>query len=288
MDRKTHAWDASAAQAPAGTADIFPVVVLYKCRCADAASWRTLVRPGRFPAFMVYDNSPSTYAADVSALPAGAVYVRDEANGGLSKAYNCAARYARQRGYRRLLLLDQDTVFDAGAAEVYASADRSVPLWAAQLHTASGQPFSPVSLRGLRPRGVSLPAGRYSLADYAAVNSGLCVDLSCFFAAGGYNEAVRLDFADFQFLRRLRRVAGGMEVLPVRALQDFSNDATDVEALLARYRLYLESARACERRGLCERFRHFADVGLHALALFRRTRRLKFISLWFKSFVLEI
>lgn len=267
--------------------DILPVMVLYKCRCTEAAAYRTLIRTGGFREFVVYDNSPYSYRENGSDLPSGAVYVRDGNNGGLSKAYNHAAAYAREKGYSRLLLLDQDTVFDKDAAGIYAVADRSVSLWAPCMTTVKGSPFSPVYIRGLRYKPVVLSPGRYSLKDYYVVNSGMCVSMEAFFQAGGYNGAVLLDFADFQFLSRLRKQSPDFELLPVRALQDFSNDETDSRVLLARYRLYLESARHCEWSLFSERLRHSTDVFLHTLSLFLRTRCPEFFSLWIKKYVFK-
>jgi len=268
--------------------DILPVIVLYKCRCTAAASYSTLIKAGGFREFIVYDNSPHSYRENRSGLPPGAVYVCDENNGGLSKAYNRAAAYAREKGYSRLLLLDQDTVFGKDAARLYAGADRSLSLWVPCMTTVKGNPFSPVYIRGLRYKPAVLPSGRYSLRDYYAVNSGMCVSLEAFFLAGGYNEAVLLDFADFQFLSRLRKISPDFELLPVKALQDFSNDETDRGVLLARFRLYLESARHCEWTLFSERLRHSMDVFLHTLSLSVRTRYSGFFSLWIKKYIFRL
>lgn len=267
--------------------DIFPVIVVYRCRCGETRSYRTLVRPGGFRSFMVYDNSPASFPGGADGLPEGAVYVRDEGNGGLSKAYNFAAAYAREHGYGRLLLLDQDTAFAPGAADAYAEADRSVSLWAPSIHTADGAPFSPGDVRGWRVKAVSLPAGHYSLRCYYPVNSGMCVSLDVFHRAGGYKEDVRLDFADYQFLQRLRRVDARFLLLPAKAEQDFSGDESDAGKLLSRFRLYLDSARACECESLAARLSLACTVGLHTLSLFRRTRKRAFLKLWLIKYILR-
>lgn len=276
-----------AACANRGLDDIFPVIVVYRCRCADARSYRTLVRPAGFAAFMVYDNSPASFPAGADGLPEGAVYVRDEGNGGLSKAYNIAAAYAREHGYARLLLLDQDTAFAPAAPAVYAAADRAMPLWAPSVRTADGRAFSPGDVRGWRIRAVSLPAGRYSLHHYYPVNSGMCVSLDAFRRAGGYNEAVRLDFADYQFLQRLRRVDSRFLLLPTEAEQDFSGDEHDAGKQLSRFRLYLDSALACECESFAGRFSLACTVCLHALSLFRRTHEPVFLKLWLIKYILR-
>lgn len=268
-------------------ADIFPVIVVYQCRCGEARSYQTLVRPAGFAAFMVYDNSPASFPSGADGLPQGVVYVRDEGNGGLSKAYNVAAAYASEHGYARLLLLDQDTAFAPGAAQAYAAADRSVPLWAPSVRTADGRAFSPGNVRGWRIKAVSLLAGHYSLHHYYPVNSGMCVSLDVFHRAGGYNETVRLDFADYQFLQRLRRVDAHFLLLPTEAVQDFSDDERDAGKLLSRFRLYLDSALACECETLVGRLSLACTVCLHTLSLFRRTHKRDFLKIWLIKYILR-
>lgn len=275
------------AERQGAVADLFPVIVVYCCKCTDARSYQTLVRPGGFREWMVYDNSPSSFQVDGNALPAGCVYVRDEANGGLSKAYNHAAAYAWERGYARLLLLDQDTAFAPDAVTAYAAADRSVPLWAPLVQTEGGAAFSPGDVRGWRIKAVSLSAGLYSLRDYYPVNSGMCVSLEAFRRAGGYNATVRLDFADYQFLQRLRKVDARFLLLPATALQDFSGNEQDADKLLARFRLYLDSACACTFDACSARLAHACAVSLHALSLFRKTRRWAFLKLWLIKYILR-
>lgn len=269
------------------TNDIFPVIVTYKCSGRAARAYRTLVAPAGFREFMVYDNSPASFPVGKSDLPPRAVYVRDTGNGGLSKAYNHAAAYARQRGYKRLLLLDQDTEFAPDAPAAYAAADRRIALWAPSVETVKGMPFSPGRARGWRVKAASLRPGVHSLHDYLPVNSGMCVDLEAFKAAGGYNEAVRLDFADYQFLRRLRGRTSTFALLPTVARQDFSGDEKDASALLDRFRLYLDSASHCESSTRSERLKLSYAVCLHALSLFRRTRKRIFLKLWLVKFVFQ-
>ena len=83
---------------------ILPVIVLYKIRLSDAASFRTLLQQHGVEEFVVYDNSPADFTQeDVERNHPKAVYVRDVQNSGLPKAYNLAAEVAQQRGFSRLL-----------------------------------------------------------------------------------------------------------------------------------------------------------------------------------------
>lgn len=76
---------------------IFPIIVIYKVQLDESISYQSLVRPNQFAEFLVYDNSPASYQQNEAALPAGAIYVRNTNNGGLSEAYNQGAEIARER-----------------------------------------------------------------------------------------------------------------------------------------------------------------------------------------------
>lgn len=267
--------------------NIFPVIVIYKCRLQEALSYQTLLASGDFTAFMVYDNSPADYMVPQEEIPTGAVYVRDEDNGGLSRAYNCAAEYASKSGYSRLLLLDQDTSFPPEASQVYASADRDIPLWLPRVQTVSGADFSPCYVGGWCVKGICLAPGMYDLHQYQGINSGLCVSIKEFQAAGGYNDAVRLDFADFQFQNRLRQVDSRLLVLPFIAVQDFSNEQRDASVLYTRFKLYLESASHCRFHSTREKLTHHLAVVRHTLALSLRTRKICFLTTYFTHYLFK-
>lgn len=232
---------------------------------------------------MVYDNSPADYVQ--GPMPEGSVYVRDTDNHGLSCAYNCAARYAGQHGYSRVLLLDQDTVFPDNAVEAYASASPDISLWVPSVQTKNDAPLSPARPGFASMKAELLSPGMYSLYDYWPINSGMCVALSAFREAGGYDERVRLDFSDFQFLRRLRKVDDKFCVIPCRAIQDFSADVTDINKIMVRLAFYIEGASRCTFDTRTEKRRHGREVFRHVLSVALRTRRLSCLTLYFKKYL---
>ena len=137
-------------------------------------------------------------------------------------------------------------------------------------------PFSP-SHRGIRhKRGALLSEGVYSLNDYLPVNSGACIRLSAFERNGGYQEAIRLDFADFDFFARLAEQSDSFWRVDRVAQQSFSNSETDIDRLYRRYLFYLEGAREARKNKL---IRRMVDVGVlrHTLALTARTNSLRFL-----------
>lgn len=265
--------------------DILPVVVLYCTPLEETAVYRTLLSSGAFRRFMVYDNSPAEYLQHP--VPDTAEYVRDARNSGLSKAYNTAAEYARTHGFSRVLLLDQDTQFPADAVACYAAADRYCSFWAPAVKTQKGAPLSPTvnTLTGVRA--ITLQPGLHSLRRHYVINSGMCVDVYAFCAAGGYNEAVRLDFADFQFLERLKQVDSRLLLLPFVAIQDFSNEVVDEAQLFRRFTLYVQSFKACCFNNRRTRLRHGLGVLKHTLNLTARTRKTVFIKYLFSELFIK-
>lgn len=259
--------------------DLFPVIVLFRCQLQDAESYTSFLAQLPFRAFMVYDNSPSDFAFDSAQLPPHAVYKRNIDNGGVSAAYNCAATYASEHDFKYLLLLDQDTHFPPNAIEAYLALGAEVTLAAPRLVLHSGQPFSPVTARTFNLRGVSLPPGDYALERYSPVNCGMCIALDAFFRAEGYNPRVSLDYADFEFCRRMAAVHPTFRVLELELLQDFSNDEQRVERLAARFRRYLSSAVYVTTPTWGDRFRLAYQIGKHTLSLTARTRSFCFLKI---------
>ena len=267
---------------------IFIVIVLYKIHLKDAISYQTLIKPNQLSEFMVYDNSPETFHQLTEEFPEGVTYVRDCNNGGLSKAYNVGARKARELGYERILLLDQDTHFDKNLWNAYMDNLHFDGIVAPIIKTSHGEDFSPVAINDWNLKGLPQPqAGEHSLYEMAVVNSGCCIPLSLYEKCGGYKETVRLDFADFQFQVNLRPYQAALKLIDLIAIQDFSNDTNDVKGLLHRYHLYLESAAAFTPDTMKLVLKHNYQVLRHGIALFVRTHNIKFLTNYIKIFLLK-
>lgn len=265
--------------------DIYIVIVLYKCNIYQARAYSSLIKGlGKRP-YMIYDNSPLSFA-QTSNIPENAMYIRDTENKGLPAAYNRAAAEAASQGFHRLLLLDQDTFFPKGCWKAYEKASDYDGIVAPQLQTDSGTAFSPIDISCWSTKGVNLEPGEYSLFNYNVVNSGICVPISLFEQVGGYSPQVRLDFADYQFNRQIRKLRPAFLLLGFTALQDFSDDCTDTHQLLTRYKLYAQSAKAFTTEGMTDALKHHFSVLKHTLALTLRTRSTAFIKEYIVSFLL--
>jgi len=140
-------------------------------------------------------------------------------NMGLPIAFNEAIRIARAAGHRFLLLLDQDSILEAGSVrallDVYDRWSSRLPIgalegWNEEPTVLPTDDF----LEGyLRRHGPHLEPGLDE--DYLATNSGLFIPLDRIDQVGGFDESFFLDAVDFEFSLRLRshglrvfRVAG--------------------------------------------------------------------------------
>ena len=267
---------------------ILPIVVIYCCKLEESVAYQTFIVRNGIQAFVVYDNSPSSYQQDMSLIPSGAYYYRDMNNGGLSKAYNYGAETAEKYGYNWVLLLDQDTNFPQGSLEAYQQFLCKNSLLVPNVVLKNGGAFSPCIPMWTKRAPTHLDEGEYSLFSYNVINSGCCLPVDIFREAGGYKQDVRLDFSDFQFQRRLRKVKPLFYVIPLTAVQDFSNDETRPEKLIQRYLLYLDGALHCDGESFRERISRNILILKHTLALSVRTHSLKFIVCYLKKYLFQL
>ena len=267
---------------------ILPIVVIYHCQLTEATAYTSFIQKNGIAEFVVYDNSPADYRQQPGVIPSTAHYYHDDKNGGLSKAYNYGASKAEELGYDWVLLLDQDTFFPEGAWEVYQKSVACRKLMAPSVVLTQGAPFSPCRPTWMGMKPVRLPAGEYSLKEFSVINSGCCVPVALFRAAGGYKESVRLDFSDYQFQRRLRRVSDHFVLIAVEAVQDFSNKEQDPVKLLTRFRFYLEGALQCDSETPAERIKRHVQVLKHSIALTARTKNIQFMKLYTTKYLLHL
>jgi len=273
------------------------VVVLYKQNISQSLTLMSLneelVLLGIRMDVFIYDNSPDKQydQNNFQWNNFDIFYVHDASNPGLSKAYNRGATKAEELEKEWLLLLDQDTTFPKeylkeNRDQVIAYPDTSlfVPL----LKLKNGVLFSPCINKHKRgyPAGQLAP-GKYNLWKYSPVNSGMLIRLSLFKAAGGYNEKVKIDFCDFQFLEKVREFKDDFHVINATGLQDFSAFDYSPEKQQARFTQYLEDAFNCEKPQFTDKLGFLYTVTRHALGLTVKLRSLKFIGLYIKNYLIR-
>ena len=136
------------------------------------------------------------------------------------------------------------------------------------------------------PAGQLIP-GLHNLYKLSPVNSGLLVSLSLFERAGGYNEKVKVDFCDFQFLEKVRRIDARFYLMPMTALQDFSNAELSLSKQQYRFNIYLEDAVNCDKPEFSDKLGFFYAVTRHALGLSIKMRNFSFINMYLRKFLIR-
>lgn len=258
--------------------NILPVVVLYNCNLKETNAYRTLLQFYRGK-FVIFENSPKPLN---ESLGSKMVYYRhDSHNGGVSAAYNYAAMLAhRLENIDALLLLDEDTCFPSNylwVLETKMTKYSDIEVFVPHVIYRTYKPFSPIYRSVFKwHRGAILQEGIYSLKDYLPVNSGTCVRLGAFEKTRGYNQDIRLDFADFDFFSRLALYNDCFYLLKSEVMQSFSNDISDVERLFNRFKFFIEGAHVARKNEEISWMVRW-DVWRHTLALTIRTFRIRFL-----------
>ncbi len=235
--------------------------------------------------FFIYDNSPETAEAESIVLNHKTQYFHDEENSGVSKAYNVASEYALKKQIEWLILFDQDTEIKEGYLPNLKSAikeNSGIQLFIPKVFYRHGI-MSPKRCRFFRPVYKDFTYGTHELNDVSIINSGLVVTTRAFKQCGGYNEAVKLDFSDYQFIERLKSKIKKFYLFKGELFQDFSNDETDSKKLFSRFIIYCDSLKSYQTSRLKRLVIIYTGL-LHSLSLTKRTKNLKFITHYIKSF----
>jgi GT2 family glycosyltransferase len=229
--------------------------------------------------FFIYDNSPVQQSTLEKVH-----YVHDVNNSGLSKAYNQAARHARERGFEWLLLSDQDTSYPGNILKKYVDVIRNTPdvkLIAPKVWTKKGFLLSPCRYTHKRGKYLqSIESGKLLINGLSIINSGMAVRVDAFTCAGGYNEKVPLDLSDHQFIERYKRKEQFFWVLDAEIVQDFSNEETNADRLYSRYCIFVNAVKNCERASAMDSIDYFVLAFRRAVKLALRTKQVRFIK-WF-------
>lgn len=233
--------------------------------------------------YFIYDNSPDKLLS--LSLSHAVRYVYDGFNSGVSKAYNEGVKYAVENGFKWVILFDQDTeirdsnYFSAIKENIYVYKD--INLFAPIVYYNKGV-MSPKICKYYRPISNIINLGIQSLKNVSIINSGLTISTDSFVKAGGYNELVILDFADYQFIERFQKCYDKFVVVETYLYQDFSNDESDINRLLNRFDIYCKSLNGY-KTNFVRRIMLLYTGLLHTFALCKRTRNLSFIQKFIKS-----
>jgi glycosyltransferase involved in cell wall biosynthesis len=276
---------------------VLAVLVLYNRRLEESVTFHSLgtslAAAGAGLDLLVVDNS--TRGGGWDGNPTEATwrirYQRNPSNPGVSAAYLTGARMARRLGKRWMLCLDQDTAFEPGAATAYAAALHAYPdvqLFAPALR-AGDRVVSPCRYRGWRGTPLQkIQPGPHQFSSLSVLNSGMCVELAAYRAAGGHDPGIPLDFSDHEFVSRFATRHRDFVVVDTEARHGLSAvEVQCVEDRLTRFDAYCVGALRTSRTP-----RERAGVAPIALAraakLALRYGRFDFFTTFFHRFRPEV
>jgi rhamnosyltransferase len=232
---------------------IIAVIVLYKCSLQESVTFNTLLdavalSDGKLTV-LVYNNSPDYWQHDEKEYnQVEIIYVADSNNSGVSKAYNVAFSYALKFEKKFLLLLDQDTSIASNLfTSFFNSFKRYAPfdisIFCPQIENIDGL-LSPARFFLYTSKKLKkVEPGLHTLKGLAIINSGLFIFVPFFKRVGGYNERIKLDFSDFDFLRRSLKFSQQIVVLDSKCKHSLSTDEKgSINSALSRFDYYLEGA----------------------------------------------
>ncbi|MBD5267197.1 MAG: hypothetical protein HDS41_03265 [Bacteroides sp.] len=269
--------------------NLLVVIILYKKDLEDSIAYQTLTKASA-KSFLIYDNSPVP-GKTPSVHNAKIHYVSDTSNQGLSHAYNYAADYAIKHGFDWIFISDQDTFFHDGIIREYDRAVKENPdikLFLPHVRIAvDGKYMSPVKInRYFAKLSDSAPAGIINPGNYAIINSGMMINTAAFINAGGYNEKVWLDFADFQFIERFARKYDRAFVIDLDCIQSFSDKEDTITQKIARYKNFCSSVKHYQPIKASDRFWIFLVTLKRCASLCAQSKKLTPISIFLKEYIL--
>ena len=255
----------------------------------DSETYKTLLF-NQGADLLVYDNSPvpQSIPADYS----GHIeYVHDPANGGISIAYNYAAKFAKDHGHKWLLLLDQDTLFPSGAMSSYIDAlnnHTQISMFVPKVKNSDGRYISPTKYMLKTSRPVKKAReGVIPFSKACPINSGIMVSVDSFLEAGGYDEKVTLDFSDIRFIEKYKKTQEYFFCMNIICLQNYSINEKDENKLLSRYKVFLKCAKHCKRETLWDDCGYLFTTLKRTIRLTICTRNVVFLKTYYHNYLLS-
>ncbi|MEA4965621.1 MAG: hypothetical protein VB055_07360 [Oscillospiraceae bacterium] len=252
---------------------IYPVIVIYNCRCEDSPSCSALLRLGISP--LIVDNSTADYGNEAFCLAHGLVFLPMHGNAGLTKAYNAALDSLRSRD-GTVIWLDDDTELNQDYLNTLDGALSAEP---------ETQIFLPlvVSLGDRRKLLSPCIYGKFRMkradscdalrgAHISAINSGMAVRLSVY-DRYRYDEALFLDYVDHDFM--LTAMASGLRYAIMEhatLYQNFSGDTVAGSSqIMSRFSIFKKDYLAFAKK-------HGLPLVVVSVLLAIRKRKLKALS----------
>jgi GT2 family glycosyltransferase len=226
-------------------------IVTYKEKYFECLSYLSLLKSfenfnkGTELNVMVFDNTDQAHwNVEVQQQSRVRVhYFHQNDNRGISYAYNRIYDFALKNNFEWIVFLDQDTTLPIEAYEVYCNKiDNSAQhLLAAPIVYANTKILSPCSTNFYQKMfSNKIVPGIMDLKHVTCINSGLMVNAKLYGSIGGYDENLKLDFCDHDFIERAKKEVDSLEILDVKFIQDFSTDNNTKAQSIFRYKIFIE------------------------------------------------
>jgi len=275
--------------------DILCILVIYKTKPEESLSFTSLTSnlqriDGKLD-ILIYDNSPlsSNYISTYDNSCWNIQYIHDANNPGVSFSYNTGYKIAQKMNKKWLLLLDQDTFFPENILELYfeSATQFSENKLFVPILVHKEKIISPCSFyfnRGSSMKNVNI--GINSIKNKSVLNSGLLIDLVTFAKVGGYNDKIKLDYSDFFFINRYRKVYSNFVVINSLCMHHIaSSTEKDLQIVVKRYINYCEGIRNYAE-GFATLLSLFVLVFSRSIKMSFRFKTIIFFKIFIKHFIL--
>jgi hypothetical protein len=230
--------------------EVMLIIVLYNKKISDLSimAQNNFIREKNVDTF-IYDNSlKPQYITDIEGF--NFYYAHDKSNAGVSKAYNIGIKKAKELNKKYVLLLDQDSSILASDLEKYLLlAERYGENYIyAPVMYSKNKIYSPAYVNHFIGKVQDLSTfiykEIYSLNQKSLINSGLMIPLKLIDLIGDFNENIKLDFSDFYFIEKYKKINQDIILLDLYVQHSLSgNEGKNYLAEMLRYKYYCNGAK---------------------------------------------
>jgi len=274
---------------PGNLNSLYAVIVLYKTDLHNCQSFNSLLSAVQLQEgvleLLLYNNSPEI-VLDATICKNANIHIHitdDVENSGVSKAYNKGYDLAAGQKKKWLLLLDQDTqlpenffseFFAQRALDINNTDRLYFPIILSNNSIIS--PAAYIPYRGVIKEKVEV--GYHDIRKLAIINSGTIIDAALFNEAGGFNEAVALDFSDVSFFRRVKKIYTRGKLINAKCLHGFSGTNYDsYEKNIQRFKIFIRHANAFSKEKGVNKIYLFITVFIRTIHLSLRFKTFAFL-----------
>lgn len=209
-------------------------------------------------------------------------YKHDPLNSGIAVAFNYFAEFSKNMNLKWVVFLDQDTILPIDFINKYVdkslSTDKSILF--PKIYIGEHL-FSPSHYRCFRTSEIKEIKSDIMLKNITAINSGMMIETDFYIQNGGYNQNLRIDFCDHEFIEKINNRKIFADIIDISLHQDFSSKTNNKEKSLERYKLYYNDLKVY-RMGKNKLLFFLAVDFPHLMKEIYRNKSLKFLKIRFK------